>query len=63
MAYRLEGERDLANAAEDCRIAREKWRDCRESNVWPKWASDITPLQLPGYARARIEQGIKEWHD
>ena len=60
MAYRLEDDRDLANAEADCRRAREIWRDCTEANVWPKWSRDIHPLSLPGYARKRIEEGINE---
>lgn len=62
MAYRLEDERDIASAAEDCRIAREKYRDCTAAGVWPKWSRDITPLSLPGYARKQIEEGINDWH-
>lgn len=62
MAYRLEDERDIASAAEDCRIAREKYRDCTAAGIWPKWSRDITPLSLPGYARKQIEEGINDWH-
>lgn len=61
MAYRIEDERDIANARADCRIAREKYRDCAGAGVWPKWAADITPLSLPGYARKRIEEGINDY--
>lgn len=60
MAYRLTDERDLANAEADCARAREIWRDCRDANIWPKWARDIHPLQLPPYARKRIEDNINE---
>lgn len=62
MAYRLEDFRDVANAEQDCRDAREIWRDCTEANIWPKWSRDIYPIALPGYARHRIEEGINERH-
>jgi len=62
MAYRLENDADIANAEQDCRIARERWRDCTDAGVWPKWASDITPIELPVYARRRIESNASDYY-
>lgn len=62
MAYRIEDPRDIENARESNRIAREVFRDCTERGVWPKWSRDITPISLPGYSRARIEREIQDWH-
>jgi len=62
MTYRLEPE-DVQLGREQNRIAREKYRDCSEADVWPKWSRDIHPLALPAYARRRIESEINDYFD
>lgn len=62
MTYRLD-DAAVALGRECNRIAREKYRDCTEAGVWPKWSHDITPLALPPYARRRIESEINEYFD
>lgn len=62
MTYRLETEWTVLGR--ECnRIAREKYRDCTEAGVWPKWSNDITPLAMPYYAQRRIESEINEYFD
>lgn len=33
-----------------CRVALERYRDCRESDTWPGYPGDIHTLNLPGWA-------------
>jgi hypothetical protein len=62
MTYRLLPEHaDLGR--EQNRIAREVYRDCVKSDVWPAWSESIEDLPLPGWAVRDIERGINEWHD
>lgn len=59
MTYRI-GPRDVEVGREQNRIAREHYRDCTRSGVWPKWSGDITDLELPYYARRRMEKEIND---
>lgn len=62
MVHRLEPE-DV-NLGRECNaIAREKYRDCAESGIWPKWTQSVNDLTLPPYARRRIESEINDYHD
>jgi hypothetical protein len=47
---------------EQNRIAREKYRDCTASGIWPGYSEEIEDLELPAYARRRIETHIQEWY-
>lgn len=59
MTYRISAE-DVEVGREQNRIAREHYRDCTASGVWPKWSYDITDLELPYYARRRMEKEIND---
>jgi hypothetical protein len=63
MLYRLHPA-DVERGAEQGRIAREIYRDCTQTGVWPDWTGgtgEITELKLPGYARSRIERTLSDW--
>lgn len=47
---------------EQNRIARERFRDCTRSGIWPGYSEEIEDLELPAYGVRRIEQEINEWY-
>lgn len=62
MTYRLDPD-DVALGRECNAIAREIFRDCNSSGLWPKWSQSIHDLPLPPYARRRIESEIHDYHN
>lgn len=40
------------------RLARQIYRDCTESGVWPAYSDDIETISLPAYAERRYIEGI-----
>jgi hypothetical protein len=62
MTYRLDDEA-VQLGREQNRIAREIFRDCSESGVWPSWSADISPLSLPHWAANRIRRETDEYYD
>jgi PDDEXK-like uncharacterized protein DUF3799 len=63
MLYRLHP-LDVERGEEQGRQAREIYRDCSQTGVWPDWtkgSGDITDLALPGYARSRIDRSLNEF--
>lgn len=47
---------------EQNRIARERFRDCAERDVWPGYSEEIEDLELPRYGVQRIEKDINDWY-
>ena len=47
---------------EQNRIARERYRDCAESGIWPGYSEEIEDLELPYYKRQQMERHINDWH-
>lgn len=47
---------------EQNRIARERFRDCQERDVWPGYSEEIEDLELPRYGVQRIEKDINDWY-
>lgn len=59
--YRIKPEHvDLGR--EENRIARERFRDCTESGIWPGYSEEIEDLELPLYGVRRIEKDINDWY-
>lgn len=54
---------DIALGREHNRIAREKYRDCTESGIWPGYSEEIERLELRRYDRQRIERDINEYFE
>lgn len=61
MTYRIDPS-DAERGRDRNAIAREMWRDCVRTGVWPSWSDEIEDLSLPGYARARIQTELDKWH-
>lgn len=51
--------RDLERAAEPCRLAREMWRDCMASGLWPGYPTGIHEISLPDWAWRQYEEDDK----
>lgn len=62
MVYRLDDEA-VELGREQNKIAREIYRDCSRSGVWPTWDEGIADLSLRYYDARTIERQINEWHD
>lgn len=54
---------DVGLGREQNRIAREIYRACSESGIWPGYSEEIEDLELPRYKRQQIERQINEWYD
>lgn len=61
MIYRLKAA-DTERGWRQARQAMEIYRDCTASGTWPSWSADITELELPAYARTRIDRSLNEWN-
>jgi hypothetical protein len=61
MTYRLLPEHVELGAGQN-RIAREIYRDCTASGIWPAWSESIEDLPLPGWAVRDTEKHIQEWY-
>lgn len=62
MVHRLDpGDAELGRACNQ--IAREIYRDCSESGLWPKWSASVNDLSLPYTARGRIKREIDDYHN
>lgn len=59
--YRTTWWRDMGR--DSLRIAREKYRDCTDAGIWPGYSQDIEDLEVPRYARTRIERTISDYFD
>jgi len=44
----------LWTGRQGARLAREVYRDCTESGIWPGYSTDIVPVSLPTWARDRF---------
>ena len=47
---------------EQNRIARERYRDCVKSGIWPGYSEEIEDLELPRYGVQRIEKDISDYY-
>ena len=54
---------DVGLGREQNRIARERYRDCMKSGIWPGYSEEIERLELRYYDRQRIERGINDYFD
>jgi len=57
-----DGPDDVGLGLEQCRIAREIYRDCTASGSWPGYSEEIETLELPRYRRLDTERQVNEWH-
>jgi hypothetical protein len=54
-------EQDIDRAAHQLRAARERFRHCSESGIWPGYSEEIETLELPRYKRLQQERDLNEW--
>ncbi|MGH9056750.1 MAG: PD-(D/E)XK nuclease-like domain-containing protein [Acidimicrobiales bacterium] len=54
---------DIGLGLEQMRAARERFRDCSKSGIWPGYSEEIERLELPRYKRMQQEKDINEWFD
>lgn len=62
MVYRLD-DQAIQLGREQNKIAREIYRDCTQSGIWPTWDEGIADLPLRYYDARSIERQINEWHN
>lgn len=58
--YRV-SDQDRDTAREQLRAARERFRDCSQSGIWPGYSEEIETLELPRYRRQQMERDLNEW--
>jgi hypothetical protein len=56
-------EQDIDRAVHQLRAARERFRHCSESGIWPGYSEEIETLELPRYKRMQQERDLNEWFD
>jgi hypothetical protein len=54
---------DVGLGLEQLQAARERFRGCSESGIWPGYSEEIERLELPRYKRQAMERDINEWFD
>lgn len=54
-------EEDIDRARHQLRAARERFRDCSKSGIWPGYSEEIETLELPRYKRQQQERELNEW--
>lgn len=54
-------EQDTDRAWHQLRAARERFRDCSASGIWPGYSEEIETLELPRYKRQQQERDLNEW--
>lgn len=53
---------DVGLGLEQLRAARERFRDCSASGVWPGYSDEIERLELPHYKRQDMKKDINDWY-
>lgn len=59
MLYRLTPSDDERGRYQGLK-AREIWRDCTKTGVWPSWSGEIEDLPIAGWARHRIDRELSD---
>lgn len=54
-------EQDIDRASHQLRAARERFRDCSRSGIWPGYSEEIETLELPYYKRQQAERDLNDW--
>jgi len=59
--YRI-AEEHAGLGREQNRVARQRYRDCVKSGIWPGYSEEIEDLELPRYGVQRIEKEISDYY-